>query len=41
VRSVFRVIIHRLDPGQVQHVREALPQPLQTLWPDTTRHAAA
>lgn len=41
VRSVFRVINHRLDPGQVQHVREALPQPLQTLWPDTTRHAAA
>jgi uncharacterized protein (DUF2267 family) len=41
VRAVFRVINHRLDPGQVQNVREALPQPLQTLWPDAARHAAA
>lgn len=34
VRSVFRVLSHYIDPGEVRKVRAALPQDVQALWPD-------
>lgn len=40
-RAVFRVLNHHIDPGQIQNVREALPQPLQTLWPGGAKTGAA
>jgi uncharacterized protein (DUF2267 family) len=32
VDSVFRVLSHHLDPGQVGKVRQALPKSLRQLW---------
>jgi len=37
VRCVFKVLTHYLDPGQLEHVRNALPQDVQTLWPAGAR----
>lgn len=34
VRSVFRVLSHCIDPGEVRKVREGLPLEVQALWPD-------
>jgi uncharacterized protein (DUF2267 family) len=34
VRSVFRVLSHYIDPGEVRKVREGLPLEVQALWPD-------
>ena len=31
-QAVFRVLSHRMDPGQVGKLVEALPQPVQDLW---------
>lgn len=39
-RAVFQVINHHADPGQVAKVREALPEPIRALWPES-RHQAA
>jgi uncharacterized protein (DUF2267 family) len=39
LRSVFKVLSHHLDPGQVSKVRDALPGDVRRLWPDPeTRH---
>jgi len=32
-KSVFKVLNHHIDPGQVAKVREALPDDIRTLWP--------
>ena len=32
-RCVFQVLNHHVDPGQVENVREALPQDVRDLWP--------
>ena len=34
VQSVFQVLSHHLDPGQIQKVRHALPEEIRLLWPD-------
>lgn len=33
-RSVFKVLSHYIDPGEVRKVRAALPEPVRDLWPD-------
>jgi uncharacterized protein (DUF2267 family) len=33
-RSVFKVLSHYVDPGEVRKVRAALPEPVRDLWPD-------
>jgi uncharacterized protein (DUF2267 family) len=33
VRTVFQVLNHHVEPGQVQKVRDALPEPVRELWP--------
>lgn len=33
-RSVFAVLSHYLDPGQVRKVRQSLPEDIRVLWPD-------
>lgn len=39
VRSVFKVLSHYIDPGQVAKVRAALPKEVRQLWPDSmVRH---
>jgi Uncharacterized conserved protein len=34
VRTVFKVLSHYVDPGEVRKVREALPAEVRNLWPD-------
>lgn len=34
VHSVFQVLSHHLDPGQIAKVRHALPEEVRLLWPD-------
>jgi uncharacterized protein (DUF2267 family) len=34
VQSVFKVLSHYLDPGQIRKVRNALPEDVRILWPD-------
>jgi uncharacterized protein (DUF2267 family) len=34
-RSVFMVLNHHVDPGQVAHVRDSLPEDVRKLWPLT------
>lgn len=34
VRTVFRVLSHYVDPGEVRKVRLALPEQVRNLWPD-------
>ena len=34
VRSVFKVLSHYIDPGEVRKVRQALPGDVRDLWPD-------
>lgn len=38
VKSVFKVLNHYVDPGQVAKVREALPEDVRTLWPEQARN---
>ncbi|THK36080.1 DUF2267 domain-containing protein [Ensifer sp. MPMI2T] len=39
VQTVFAVLSHYLDPGQVTKVREGLPEDIRALWPDPqSRH---
>ncbi|MBP1884329.1 DUF2267 domain-containing protein [Sinorhizobium mexicanum] len=39
VQTVFAVLSHYLDPGQIAKVRESLPQDIRALWPDPlSRH---
>lgn len=33
-RTVFKVLSHYVDPGEVRKVRAALPEPVRDLWPD-------
>lgn len=33
VRAVFLVLQHRLDPGEIAKVRQALPEEIRALWP--------
>lgn len=33
-QSVFKVLNHHVDPGQVANVREALPEEVRRLWPE-------
>jgi uncharacterized protein (DUF2267 family) len=40
-RTVFKVLTHHVDPGQIAKVWEALPEPVRDLWPDTVRARAA
>lgn len=35
--AVFAVLDHYVDPGQVRKVREALPEDIRELWPETAR----
>jgi uncharacterized protein (DUF2267 family) len=35
--AVFGVLDHYVDPGQVRKVRDALPEDLRDLWPETAR----
>jgi uncharacterized protein (DUF2267 family) len=37
VQTVFQVLSHHLDPGEVRKIRESLPQDLRALWPDPTK----
>lgn len=32
-QAVFRVLTHYLDPGQVENVRNAMPEDVRALWP--------
>ena len=32
-RSVFELLVQRIQPGQIRHVRDQLPEALQELWP--------
>jgi uncharacterized protein (DUF2267 family) len=32
-RSVFKVLNHHVDPGQVENIRAALPEEVRRLWP--------
>jgi uncharacterized protein (DUF2267 family) len=34
VRIVFQVLNHHVDPDQLANVRDALSQPVRSLWPD-------
>ncbi len=34
-RAVFMVLNHHVDPGQVAHVRQSLPEDIRKLWPLT------
>lgn len=34
-RAVFHVLNHYVDPGQVTKVREALPETVRVLWPES------
>lgn len=34
-RAVFQVLNHFVDPGQIAHVRQALPAEIRNLWPET------
>ena len=34
MQSVFHVLSHYLDPGQIRKVRQALPEDIRRLWPD-------
>jgi uncharacterized protein (DUF2267 family) len=34
-RAVFQVLNHYVDPGQVANVRNALPEEVRRLWPET------
>ncbi|KKB12718.1 hypothetical protein VE25_05645 [Devosia geojensis] len=34
VKTVFKVLSHYVDPGEVRKVREALPSEVRNLWPD-------
>ncbi len=34
VKAVFQVLNHHIEPGQVEKVRQALPESVRTLWPD-------
>lgn len=36
VRAVFRVLEQHVGPGEIQDVREALPDDLRALWPATS-----
>jgi uncharacterized protein (DUF2267 family) len=33
VKIVFQVLNHHIEPGQVEKVRQALPESVRTLWP--------
>jgi uncharacterized protein (DUF2267 family) len=33
-QSVFKVLNHHVDPGQVSNVRQALPEEVRALWPE-------
>jgi uncharacterized protein (DUF2267 family) len=37
VQTVFHVLSHHLDPGEVRNIRESLPQDVRALWPDPTQ----
>jgi uncharacterized protein (DUF2267 family) len=39
-RSVFRVVSQHIDSGQAAKVRDALPEEVRTLWPNTRRAIA-
>lgn len=34
VQSVFKLLSHYIDPGEVRKVRQGLPEEVQALWPD-------
>jgi uncharacterized protein (DUF2267 family) len=34
-RAVFKVVNHHLDPGQVLKIKEALPEDVRRLWPES------
>lgn len=40
VRSVFRVLSQHVDRGQLEHVRDALPEEVRRLWPEDFLEAA-
>ena len=40
VRTVFSVLNRHLDHGQIEKVRQALPEEIRALWPDGVRRAA-
>jgi len=33
VKIVFQVLNHHIEPGQIEKVRQALPESVRTLWP--------
>jgi uncharacterized protein (DUF2267 family) len=35
VKSVMQVLSHHVDPGQIEKVRKALPEPVRQIWPET------
>jgi uncharacterized protein (DUF2267 family) len=37
VRVVFQVLNHHVEPGQVEKVRQALPEDLRELWPGSAQ----
>ena len=39
-RTVLRVLDQRLEPGQVEHVLAALPEPVRRLWHDAQQKEA-
>ncbi|MCA1369715.1 DUF2267 domain-containing protein [Bradyrhizobium sp. BRP14] len=34
VQTVFHVLSHHLDPGEIRKIRDSLPQDVRALWPD-------
>lgn len=40
-RAVFQALNNYVDPGQVANVREALPEPIRAMWPETKYEPAA
>jgi uncharacterized protein (DUF2267 family) len=38
-RAVFSVLNHFIDPGQIEKVREALPEDVRRIWPESKPRA--
>ncbi|MEY9163601.1 uncharacterized protein (DUF2267 family) [Sinorhizobium fredii] len=37
VQTVFHVLSHHLDSGEIRKIRESLSQDVRALWPDPTQ----
>ena len=39
IEHVFSVLNHFIDPGQIEKVREALPEDVRRIWPESKPRA--